>query len=153
MNLYLVQHGESKSKEEDPARPLSERGAKAVRRIAAWSEGAGLTVEQIRHSGKERAAQTAELFAERLKPAGGVTAVSGISPMDDVLPVAKAMDLEEQSIMLVGHLPFLSRLASQLLAGAPDRSLVQFRNAGIVCLCREMGRWHIHWVIVPDLLP
>ena len=152
MNLYLVQHGEAKSKTEDPTRPLSDRGADLVRRIAAWSAHAQLPVDQIRHSGKKRAEQTAELLAEQLKPTRGVTAITGINPTDDVLPIANAIDLEEQAIMLVGHLPFLSRLAGQLVIGDPDKHLLRFRNAGIVCLSRDEGKWLINWAVIPQLL-
>lgn len=152
MNLYLVQHGEAKSKTEDPKRPLAVRGAESVRRIAAWSVQAQLCVEQIRHSGKKCAEQTAELLAERLRPAGGVIAISGIGATDDVNPIANAIDAEEQAIMLVSHLPFLSRLASQLVVGDPDKPLLRFRNAGIVCLSRDEGQWLINWTVVPQLL-
>ena len=34
MKLYLVQHGEAKSKAEDPQRPLTERGREDVARVA-----------------------------------------------------------------------------------------------------------------------
>jgi phosphohistidine phosphatase len=152
MNLYLVQHGEAKPKTEDPTCPLSDHGTELVRRIAAWSAHAQLSIDQIRHSGKKRAEQTAELFAEQLKPACGVVAISGISPMDIVLPIANAVDLEEQTIMIVGHLPFLSGLASQLVVGDPNKHLLRFRNAGIVCLSRDEGKWLISWTVVPQLL-
>lgn len=152
MNLYLVQHGEAKSEMEDPTRPLSDHGTELVRRVAAWGEGARLHIDQIRHSGKKRAEQTAELFAERLKPAGGVIAISGMGPTDDVRPVANAINLEKQDIMLVGHLPFLNRLASQLVIGDPDKQLFKFCNAGIVCLSRDEGEWLISWTVVPQLL-
>ena len=152
MNLYLVQHGEAKPKTEDPTRPLSERGAELVRKIAAWSGHAQLSVEEIRHSGKKRAEQTAALLAESLKPTGGVIAISGIDPQDDVNPIANAIDAEKQAIMLVGHLPFLSRLASRLVIGDPDKPLLQFHNAGIVCLSRDEKQWLISWSVVPQLL-
>ena len=58
MRLYLVQHGEAKSKAEDPSRPLTERGREDVARVAAFAAGAGLQVGQIRHCGKRRAGET-----------------------------------------------------------------------------------------------
>jgi len=153
MNLYLVQHGEANPEAEDPTRALSEQGAEIVRRMAAWSMNANVHADQIRHSGKLRAAQTAELFAERLKPSGGTIAIPGIAPKDDVLPIANSFAHDdEQSIMLVGHLPFLARLVSQLVIGTPGKALVEFRNAGIVCLARYDSRWLIQWSVVPDLL-
>ena len=59
MELLLVQHGEAKTEAEDPVRPLTERGADAVRSMAVWAARAGVKVDQIRHSGKRRAEQTA----------------------------------------------------------------------------------------------
>ena len=54
MKLYLVQHGEAKSKAEDPQRPLTERGREDVARVATFATKAGSQVRQIRHSGKRR---------------------------------------------------------------------------------------------------
>ena len=74
MELYLVQHGEAKSKTEDPQRPLTKRGRDEVQRVAAFAAKAGLKVSQVRHSGKRRAEETASILAERLSPAEGVLA-------------------------------------------------------------------------------
>ena len=65
MDLYLVQHGEAKSEAEDPERPLTLQDIEAVRRMASWASQVGVRVDQIRHSGKRRAEQTAALLAER----------------------------------------------------------------------------------------
>jgi phosphohistidine phosphatase len=54
--------------------------------------------------------------------------------------------------MLVGHLPFLSRLVGLLVAGKPDAVVVRFRNAGIVCLRREEERWSVNWTVPPELV-
>jgi phosphohistidine phosphatase len=153
MKLYLIQHGEAKSKAEDPQRPLTERGREDVVRVAAFAAGAGLQVGQIRHSGKRRAEETASLLADYLSPTEGVVAVSGLAPRDDVSPVAEALQGETQPVMLVGHLPFLDRLASLLVAGVAECSVVRFRMGGIVCLVREDGNWAVGWMVTPDLIP
>ena len=54
--------------------------------------------------------------------------------------------------MLVGHLPHLSHLVSLLVTGNPDDEIVRCRNAGIVCLSQQEGKWAIDWVMQPDLL-
>ena len=36
MNLYLVQHAESKTEEDDPQKPLSGKGFSDIRKIAAF---------------------------------------------------------------------------------------------------------------------
>src|SRR6516225_11720817 len=130
MELYLVQHGEAKPESEEPERPLTDRGAETVRRMAAWAAQVGLKVDQIRHSGKRRAEQTAALLGERLNPAQGVIAVDGLQPNDDVRPVAEAIQAEPAAVMLVGHLPHLSRLANLLLTGDPDSTVLRFQMAG-----------------------
>jgi phosphohistidine phosphatase len=153
LTLYLVQHGEAKSKAEDPQRPLTQRGKEEVARVAAFAAGAGLQVGQIRHSGKRRAEETASLLADYLSPTEGVVAVSGLAPRDDVRPVAEALQGETQPVMLVGHLPFLDRLASLLVTGDAERSVVRFRMGGIVCLVREGEKWVVGWMVTPDLIP
>jgi phosphohistidine phosphatase len=151
MKIYLVQHGESEPKTVDPARPLTAQGRQDVQQVAMFAARLGLEVEQIRHSGKTRAEQTAGILGEALSPAGGVVTISGLAPNDDVRPVAEALARESQPVMLVGHLPFLARLAGLLVTGNPDRSVVRFRNAGIVCLAREEDHWLVAWIITPEM--
>jgi phosphohistidine phosphatase len=158
MHLYLVQHGEARSEAEDPERPLTERGREEAARVARFLARHGARPAAIRHSGKRRAEQTAAIFAEALLgDAGAIQAVSGINPKDPVEPVAEPLSNEAAgSVMLVGHLPSLSRLASLLLAGDAERTIVRFRQGGAVCLVRsESGpgaQWSLAWMVTPDLL-
>jgi phosphohistidine phosphatase len=153
MKVYLVQHGEAQPKDVDPTRPLTERGRQEVRRVATFAARLGLEVYQIRHSGKTRAEQTADILGESLSPPGGVVAVTGLAPLDDVQPVADGLAREQQPVMLVGHLPFMARLTGLLVTGDPDRSVVQFRNGGIVCLAYEEEKeaWLAAWVLTPQM--
>ena len=152
MELFLVQHAESKPKEEDSERSLTEAGVAAARRMADWAARVGVRIDHIRHSGKTRAAQTASILGERLTPKTGVQAVPGINPLDDPAPLAEELQSQAEPLMLVGHLPFLSRLAGSLLAGDPDRQVVKFENTGLVCLQRTEGVWSLSWVMLPRLL-
>ncbi len=54
--------------------------------------------------------------------------------------------------MLVGHLPHLSRLAALLLAEGPEREIIAFRNAGVVCLERQESRFAVRWILTPELV-
>ena len=152
MELYLVQHGEAKPEEDDPERPLTDRGRETVQQTAAFAAKARLQVSQIRHSGKCRAQQTAEILGEKLSPERGVVATSGLAPKDDVAPCAQALQAETEPLMIVGHLPFLARLASLLLAGDEERSVIRFQNAGLVCLTRDEDGWSAEWIVTPGLL-
>ena len=153
MRLYLVQHGEAKREEEDPSRPLTDRGREEVRRVAEYAARVGVKVDRIIHSGKLRAAQTAEIMAEALKPPKGVEGADGLDPLADPKIWAERLRGVGEDLMIVGHLPHLSRLASLLLTGREDLEPVKFRMGGLVCLERdEAGKWSVLWAIRPEIV-
>jgi phosphohistidine phosphatase len=158
IDLYLVQHGEAKSEAEDPERPLTEKGRDEVARVAQFLRQRGARPETIRHSGKRRAEQTAAIFADALAPAVPAAAASGLAPNDPVEPVAAELEREGGAVMLVGHQPFMGRLAAYLLTGDASRPVVRFRMGGVVCLARDGagsgagGQWVVAWAVTPDLL-
>lgn len=152
MALFLAQHGKSRPKDVDPEQGLSPAGIEDVERVATAAREYGLRVSRIIHSGKKRARQTAEIFANTLEPAGGVQEQEGLKPLDD--PAASAAILTDTNdLLVVGHLPFLERLVAYLTTGAVDRPVLKFINGGIVCLDREPAadHWLIRWTIVPRL--
>lgn len=151
MEVYLVQHGEAMPKSADRARPLSDQGRREVGQVAFFAAQMGLTVDQIRHSGKTRAEQTAAILGESLSPPGGVVTVPGLAPLDDVKPMADALGSESQPVMLVGHLPFMARLTGLLLTGDADNQVVRFRMGGIVCLARDENGWQVVWNLTPEM--
>lgn len=154
MQLYLVQHGASKSESEDPQRGLTDEGRRVVEHMAQYLAAAGVAPDRIEHSEKLRAHQTAEILAAALHPREGTKQVSGIGPNDDIQPVRERLQTEANNLMLVGHLPYLSRLVATLLGLEGDRTVVEFRMGGIVRLDRnESGQWALHWAVIPDLLP
>jgi len=152
MKLFLVQHGEAKPQSEDPARSLSEKGRKEVEKVAGAADKLGMKPDSIFHSGKLRAGETAGIIARVLESAKP-EAVSGLSPNDDVETWAKKISLLDEDMALVGHLPFMDRLASLLLCGNERSSVVRFRYGAIVCIERDPeGGWHLEWIIAPDMV-
>lgn len=153
MRLYLVQHAAAKPKEDDPDRPLSAQGRVDIDRMATFLARNDVALESIRHSGKTRAAQTADVLSDRLQPVAGVSAVEGLKPLDDPMPWAERLKGEQDNLMLVGHLPFVARLAALLVAGDPNVEVVRFQPGGVLCLERDdAGAWAIAWLVVPSLL-
>jgi phosphohistidine phosphatase len=152
MALYLIQHGKSLSKDQDPDQGLSAEGIAETERIAKLSKDAGVAVSQIRHSVKTRARQTAEIFAAALNPDQGIQEVSGIKPLDDVAAYAADIDPVED-IMLVGHLPFMERMTAFLVTGSIDKPVFKFQNSGIVCMDKdpEAQAWVIKWALMPNI--
>lgn len=152
MALYLVQHGKARPAEIDPERGLTDEGRAEVERIASVAKGYRVTVRAVIHSGKKRACQTAEIFAEALAPGAGLSARSGMDPGDDVASFAAVIDASANA-MYVGHLPFMERLASYLITGSDRRPVVKFQNGGIVCLDihPDTGTWIIQWTLMPHI--
>lgn len=153
MKIYLVRHGEATSKAADSRRPLTAQGRQDVEKMAAFVKGLDLQVEEIRHSGKTRAAQTAEILGAALAPSGGVVEGVDLDPNDPVKPLKRELSKRDEDLMVVGHLPFLARLASELLGATKSKQVVTFPPAGMACLERgEDGTWSVCWVTGPDLL-
>lgn len=153
MYLYLVQHAEAKREEEDPERGLTEKGMKDIKKVAEHVSALSISIETIFHSGKKRAHQTAQVLAEALRPERGIAAADGLAPNDDPqIWIARLKDVKD-TIMLVSHLPLLSRLASRLLCGSPERNVIKFTMGGIVCLEKiDEEKWSVVWVITPELI-
>jgi phosphohistidine phosphatase len=153
MKLYLVQHGEATTEEVDPARPLTAKGRSDVQKIASFLKGAGVRPGAILHSGKTRARQTAEIIAAQLGPDCQVTERDGLAPNDPVKGIASEISGMANDLMIVGHLPFLGKLASLLLSGSESKNAVAFRQGGAVCLQRnEDQSWQVAWMVTPELL-
>jgi len=152
MALYLIQHGKSLPKDQDPDQGLSEEGTAETERMANLAKDHGVTVSQIRHSAKTRARQTAEIFARTLNPKQGIQEVSGIKPLDDVAAYAAKIDPDE-NVMLAGHLPFMERITSYLITGSIDQTVFKFQNSGIVCLDTDPEKqgWVIVWTLMPTI--
>lgn len=153
MRVYLIQHAEALSTEADPVRSLSQKGRTDAGRMGDYLfRYTHLYLSEVLHSGKERAAQTAELLAQAFglphRP------VSGLNPSDDPAIWARQLSMSNKDVMLVGHLPHLQRLAGLLLANDEGLTLLRFRNGGVLCIERDDAReWSIDWVITPQLLP
>ena len=155
MQIYLVQHGEAKPEEIDPERRLTQNGTRAVQKVADFLRASGgVEVDTIWHSGKPRAQQTAELLGPATHAGeGAVMQHDGLAPKDAVEPIKQELEQASSNVMVVGHLPFLGRLAALLLTGNANKEVVAFQFGCVVCLkSEESAKWRLEWMIVPKLL-
>jgi phosphohistidine phosphatase len=153
MRIYLVQHGESRPEEEDPQRKLTDEGVRSVQKVARFLRPLGLNLESVWHSGKHRAQQTAEILAGAVSASQGPLQRDGLAPKDPVAPLKQAIEQSAGDLMIIGHLPFLGKLAALLLADDEDAEIVAFKFGCVVCVERtEDGPWKLAWMIVPALL-
>jgi phosphohistidine phosphatase len=153
MRIYLTQHGLAVPKDIDPDRPLSEQGRADVRRLAEFLDKAAIRVGQVLHSGKTRAEQTAAILAEVLLATGEPQAHAGLEPKDALEKLSPEIAFWSVDTLIVGHLPYLGRLASLLLASDPDRPMLAFQPGSTACLEKDAERqWVLAWMLRPELL-
>jgi len=153
MKLYLVQHGEACAKDVDPERPLTDQGNADIDRLAVFLRQAGIRVERVIHSGKLRAAQTAEHLAQAIAPGVEPESSGIISPNDDPRAFDWQSDSWDRDTLVVGHLPFMAKLVSHLVIDDENRSVTAWQTGSMVCLEREnSAHWQINWMIRPELL-
>jgi phosphohistidine phosphatase len=148
MNFYLVRHGEAIDASVDRTRPLTTSGREDVKSTAQIAAAKGVQVQTIYHSGILRAAQTAEIMAACLDCGAVALPTSGLQPEDDPHVAAAELTVAETSVMLVGHLPHLNRLAALLSKGSTsDQS--NFVPAMMACYRRDGALWRLDWTIAP----
>ncbi len=151
MRVYLMQHGEAKSEAEDRERSLTIRGEEETRKISDAARRFGIRPSKIYHSGKKRVDQTAGIVASALGLSPQVG--QGLNPNDDVRPWVERISKETENLMIVGHLPFLEKLASLLVCGDERAKAVLFRYSAILCLEKTgLGRWAVDWVLKPEMV-
>jgi phosphohistidine phosphatase len=154
MQLYLVQHGDAVPEQLDPERPLSAVGRREVEAVARLLAGKGTRAVRIAHSGRLRAQQTAELLATALAPGTVPEIMTGLNPNDPVEPMAGTIPDWTSDVMLVGHLPFMGKLAARLVAGDERKPIAAFVPGTVVCLEQaDAGDWVIVWMVRPELAP
>lgn len=153
MKVYLVRHGEAKAKGAAPDRPLTDAGAEEVARVARVIARTEPDLSALWHSEKLRARQTAQILERELIPDEGATVREGLQPKDDPAILQRDLEGRDGSVMLVGHLPHLSRLASLLLTGGTEREIVSLGTGGVIALHGGGERWRILWHLVPELTP
>jgi phosphohistidine phosphatase SixA len=86
-------------------------------------------------------------------PEGQAQAHAGLAPNDPLEKLSPEIAFWSLDTLIVGHLPYLGRLASLLLASDPDRPLLAFQPGGMACLEKDAeGQWVLAWMVRPELL-
>ena len=153
MKHYFVQHGKAVSKDINPSRPLSDDGANETRAMAINLASNKLHITRICHSGKERAAQTASIFADELG-LPSTEKLEGMSPNDDVQAFSTSqLTADSADTMYVGHLPHLDKLVSYLLCENETANCVTFQNSSVICIeTDDRGSSSILWYKTPTTI-
>lgn len=116
MKLYIIRHGEAGSAQTDSARQLTERGQKQAEKAANWLASVVEGPIALWSSPYQRTYQTAQAISDALS----IDIISHNCLIPDVTPkkVVEELIHQQQSIILVSHLPLVGRLASLLVDGS-----------------------------------
>lgn len=141
MELYLLRHGIAAEPgtagyKRDRDRPLTPEGENELADIASAMKKLGLSFDIILSSPFVRARQTAEIVAEKLNLKKNLKfsehLACGGNPKKLFEEIKKEY-VSAQSLMLVGHEPYLSSLISVLVTGREDSSITM-RKGGFCLL-------------------
>lgn len=116
MDLILWRHAEAEDGSDDLARALTRKGQKQAREVATWLRPRLPNDYRLLVSEAVRSQQTGAFLSKNLEV---VPALNPNTSPEAVLATLGWQDAElpKQTIVLVGHQPYIGRLASQLLAG------------------------------------
>lgn len=150
MQLFLVRHGEYRR--EDP-QPLSNKGIADIQKVAQFFKDAKVEIGFFYHSTKMRAKQTAEILRDVLNPKLKLCEKNYLSPNDCTDNIVYDISGFHKNVMIVGHLPFISKLTSRLVTGDEEDDLVTFQPGTTVVLEKDTHQnWHVLSLINPALL-
>jgi phosphohistidine phosphatase len=162
MNLYLLRHAIALERTEwhraDSDRPLTEDGIRKMKTLAKGMDRLNLKIDQILTSPYRRAYETAVIAAKALKLTNVVRVSKLLTPEGDPKALVRRLALDFRSwetVLLVGHEPYLSRLMSVLTGGNTDFSLI-LRKGGLAklsCDSFTFGKCAtLEWLLTPKIL-
>jgi len=160
MNLYLLRHGiavvrDDLNFERDAERPLTPKGKRQLRQIAAAMKKMGLRFDLILASPYSRARQTAEIVARSLKRQKQLAFSNELIPSGNPRALVQQLNTlhpEANAVLLVGHEPYLSRLIGLLTTGEANLG-IDLKKGGLGKLeIEELGYGRcatLAWLLTP----
>lgn len=149
MKVFLVQHAEAKTEEEDPGRHLTEKGVQDARNLGKVLAERKIIPSAFWHSGKTRSLETAKTMASFFDKDIPFEEMHGMAPNDHPGPVA---DQLKDGVMVVGHMPFLSKMVARMISGHEKAQVATFDYARCACLAGDGKRWIIEWMLDPAFI-
>lgn len=156
MMLYIQRHAtaeETSSGGDDGARRLTERSKEKMRGAAAGMRAMGLKFDAILTSPLARAMETAEIVAaayENTPPPQVMPALATGVAAADALAALRAF-AKHDYVMIVGHEPQLSAIASIVMAGASDIVHVKIKTGGCIAIDLparfDRGGGELRWML------
>jgi phosphohistidine phosphatase len=141
--LLLLRHAEAEAGSpgsKDFDRPLTQRGRQDAAEAAQTITAENLTIDEILISPSRRTRETTDILirALGLRLAAKAVAELYLAAPAVMLELLETCQANSNAVLLIGHNPGISELASQLCAGSEGLSL---RTAGLCQLSFAHTRW------------
>ena len=134
---------------DDFHRPLTQLGKKRARAAALGLLRIAPSIDAIFSSPKTRALQTARIVHKAAENSPRITEWPELMDDDFAAIQGKLRNLKAETVLLCGHEPHLSRLASQFLTGNRETLAFDWKKAGVCALQLEPNAktavflWHL----------
>ncbi len=158
MEIYVFRHGiaeDAAAGEPDSSRKLTDEGKEKTAAVAKMARAANVRPSAILSSPYIRAVETARIAAKELEFEGKLITAPELVPHgspENVWNVIRERR-EDDSILLAGHEPLLSRLVAYLLASPALQ--VEMKKSALVRIDVDSLRGAPHgilrWMLVPKL--
>ena len=138
MKIHVLRHGIAVNRndldvENDAERPLTPKGKRQLRQVAAAMKKMGLRFDLVLSSPYLRARQTAEIVADSLKLKKQLKFLDALAPdgsLKNLIGQLNESKPAPENVLLVGHEPYLSCLISLLTTGGMDLAM-DFKKGGL----------------------
>ncbi len=156
MEIYLLRHGDYTDAPQDPTKGLNNQGKEEVETITKFLSSQNFQPEQIWHSDKKRAIQSAEIIAAPLNSVV-LKERNDLGPLDSYQKIVQEiMGSNYNQLCIVGHLPFLDLIASALLVPASSSpqqvSFFKFQTASLALIELKSGQSQLKYFLSPSEL-
>jgi phosphohistidine phosphatase len=152
MHIYLVRHAHALDGDNDTARPLSKKGLAQIRAVGGrLREAKAVDTTEVWHSHLVRSHETAVRLTKRLRLDAELRSVSAIKPDDEPETIARRLENLREPVMLVGHEPHLSALATLLILGKSAAPRFHFKKCSVLRLDRDGEHWSVRWQVSPEV--
>jgi phosphohistidine phosphatase len=160
MNIFILRHGIAVERgtqgfDADSERPLTPKGKRQLRKSAVAMKKMKLRFDLVLSSPYERARRTAEIVADELKLKKRLKFADLLKFEGDperLIGEIARLKPKPENLLLVGHEPYLSRLASLLVSGSGDMAM-DLKKGGLVKLEAEnihVGKCaQLVWLLTP----
>lgn len=153
MKLFLIRHGDADMASNDDARRLSARGREEAATMGAWLKRYDLRLPTVWHSNKVRTQETASILNEHAGWGSTLLEVEGLRPNSEVGPIAMKVAADDKDLVIVGHMPFMSLMASAMVSEGGAQTYWDFETCGVLVLQRAGDhQWIVDAYISPNKL-